>query len=205
MAFQHTSLHHYITILAVNRHDALGSSLQHHGARLMGNDKDLPAHHHYITTLLFLHSNGHDECFRGSHMHSLVFHRLQHTVRPCSTFRWKGIATSANRSPYMYSCVTQWAYLSQLFGSIGNNSQCTKLTEKTKKLVEVTDVTVLQNRHTHAPKQMPRGSIRMRTRTCIIIRAYIISLGWVTIVPVSRSRFSKIAHFYFPSLVALEL
>ena len=37
--------------------------------------------------------------------------------------------------------VTLWAYLSQraaLFGSIGNNSQCTKLTEKTKKLVEVT-------------------------------------------------------------------
>ena len=77
------STHHYITtllFLAVNRHDVLGSSLQHHGARLMGNDKDLPAHslhHHYITTLLFLYSNGHDECFRGSHMHSLVFHRLQ--------------------------------------------------------------------------------------------------------------------------------
>ena len=100
---------------------ALGSSLQHHGVRLMGNDKDLPAHslhHHYITTLLFLYSNGHDECFRGSHMHFLVFHRLQHTVRPCSTFRWKGIATSVNRSPYMYSCVTQWAYLSQLASTV---------------------------------------------------------------------------------------
>ena len=43
----HSSTHHYITtllFLAVNRHDALSSSLQHHGARLMGNDKDLPAH-----------------------------------------------------------------------------------------------------------------------------------------------------------------
>ena len=67
----------------------------------------------YTQFILFLPIHCLHWCFRGSHMHSLVFHRLQHTVRPCSTFRWKGIATSANRSPYMYSYVTLRAYLSQ--------------------------------------------------------------------------------------------
>ena len=126
----HSSTHHYITtllFLAVNQHDALGSSLQHHGARLMGIDKDLPAH---IITSLHYYCTGVSEaltctlsCFIACNTLSGLALRL-------------GIATSANRSPYMYSYVTQWhTFLSvpALFGSIGNNSQCTKLTEKTKK------------------------------------------------------------------------
>ena len=102
---------------------------------------------HIIITSLhyyFLYSNGHDECFRGSHMHSLTFHCLQHTVRPCSTFRWKGIATSANRSPYMYSCVTTFLSCSV---PLGTTHSALNSRRRQKKLAEVTDVTVLQNRH----------------------------------------------------------
>ena len=92
----HSSTHHYITtllFLAVNQHDALGSSLQHHGARLMGIDKDLPAH--IITSL--------------------------HTATALLT------CTVMLHSGHTFLSVPA------LFGSIGNNSQCTKLTEKTKK------------------------------------------------------------------------
>ena len=49
----------------------------------------------------------------GTKVQTLGKYRLRHTVRPCFMFRRKGIATSANRSPYMYSCATLWAYLSQ--------------------------------------------------------------------------------------------
>ena len=58
-------------------------------------------------------------CFWGSQIRpvqpicSLLFLRLE-IASPQSTLTWKGIATSANRSPDMYSCATLRAYLSQL-------------------------------------------------------------------------------------------
>ena len=114
------------------------------------------------------------------------------------------VATHCQALLYVLSCTVvlhsghTFLSLPALFGSIGNNSQCTKLTEKTKKLVEVTDVTVLQI--------SPRGSIRMlrnnrhvalyacseiTARTRMRFIPLIDGLGhatWSSIVPVSRSR-----------------
>ena len=105
----------------------------------------------------------------------MPWHSSTHHYRPCSTFRWKGIATSANRSPCMYSYVTQWAYLSQRASS---NSQCTKLT---KKLVEVTDVTVLQ--------KSPRGSM-------CILRNYVRTHSLETRPSPSSTRACSVSYNY---------
>ena len=80
------------------------------------------SHSRFMRFILFLSVHSLVWCFKGSHIRllqpiSFAFHRFQYTFRPCFTFRWKGITTSANRSLAMYTCAALWAYLSQLAGT----------------------------------------------------------------------------------------
>ena len=86
-------------------------------------------------------------------MHSLVFPRLQHTVRPCSTFRHSHIRKPLSLHVQLcYTVGIPFSACQHCSVPLGTTHSALNSRRRQKKLVEVTDVTVLQ--------KSPRGSIR---------------------------------------------